>query len=208
MSTPQNDLDSDESSGVTTLRPVPVKPARLIDLAESDSTQYFSASELLERGKALAALASEPTAPRAQPAPPQPPATPRRSGWLGQFRQASLARKTAALLLPLLCALLLALPALKKAVRPAISQPIASVPAPVVPAQAKLSAPPPPTALAPALALPRGMTFAHAAADSLATGDFSRAASFYGELARREPENQAYRVIARILSERVQARTQ
>jgi hypothetical protein len=51
------------------------------------------------------------------------------------------------------------------------------------------------------------MTAAHAAADSVATGDFSRALGLYRELARREPQNQAYREAARILGERPQTRS-
>jgi RNA polymerase-interacting CarD/CdnL/TRCF family regulator len=50
------------------------------------------------------------------------------------------------------------------------------------------------------------VTVAHAAADSVATGDFSRAAALYRELARREPKNQAYSQAARILTERTQPR--
>jgi len=204
MSTPQNDMDADESSGVTTLRPVPVKPARLLDLSESDSTQYFSATELLERGKLLAAQASQPSPPSIQQVLSTLETAPSRAGWLAQFRQASLPRKAVAILLPLLSVVLLAKPMLENAERPTPSKPHASVAA-AVPAPLKLAAPAPAASVAlPALA--RGITVAHAAADSVATGDFARAAALYRELSRRDPSNQAYGVAARILSER--ARTQ
>ena len=225
MSAPQNDVDVDETSGVTTLRPMPAKPARLSDLAEGESTQYFSASELLERGKALAAHSSEPAPP---PVPPVTPAAsvvepaPQRPGWRAQFRQASLARKAIAILLPVLCLLLLAAPRFDKLRHPTPTKPSASVAVPPVPALAKVAKPlpnaavlpiaaAPPSAAAPssaaAITLPRGMTWAHAAADSLATGDFARAAALYRELSRREPANQAYREAARILSERTVTRS-
>jgi len=55
-----------------------------------------------------------------------------------------------------------------------------------------------------ALALPHGVTLARAAADSVATGDFSRAAVLYRELSRREPNNPVYAQAARILAERAQ----
>ena len=205
MSTPQNEVETDESSGVTTLRPVPVKPARLLDLAESDSTTYFSASELLERGKALAAHSSESAPPPAEQVPSGPEAAPAPAGWIAQFQRASLARKACALLLPLLCLLLLTKPLLKESERAPASKPSANVATPIVSAQPKQAAPPP-LANVETVALARGVTAAHAAADSVATGDFSRAATLYRELSRREPKNQAYREAARILSERTQPR--
>jgi len=208
MSTPQNDLEADESSGVTTLRPVPAKTARLSDLSESDSTQYFSASELLERGKALAAQASE--AALAVPAPLESSRATSRAGWLAQFRRASRARQVSAVLLPVACSLLLAKPLLERPERPERAQ--ASQPSVSASAVARGEAKPkpltaPPATASVALVLPRGVTLARAAADSVATGDFSRAATWYRELAQRDPENQAYREAARILGERLQART-
>ena len=133
MSAPQDDADDSEQSGVTSLRPVPVKPARLVDLAEGDSTHYFSASALLDRGKALAAQANEPAPPRAEPAalpaeaaPPRVVETvPQRPSWRVQFQQASGARKAAAILLPLLCLALLLKPAFKLVRPPAASAPSA-----------------------------------------------------------------------------------
>ncbi|HEY0465837.1 MAG TPA: hypothetical protein VGC79_16605 [Polyangiaceae bacterium] len=205
MTTPQNEVQTDENSGitaVTTLRPVPVKPARLFELAESDSTTYFSATELLERGKTLAALES---AAQARPELPAVPEAAPRPGWRAQFRRASLARKASAVLLPLLCVLLLVKPRLEKSEQPAPSKPSASVAAPAAPAKAQLVSPPPSASVA-TLALARGVTAAHAAADSVATGDFSRAASLYRELSRSDPKNPAYSEAARILSERAMAR--
>ena len=220
MSAPQDNADDNEQSGVTSLRPVPVKPARLVDLAEGDSTQYFSASALLDRGKALAAQASEPAPPRTEPAalaaeaaPPRVVETvPQRPSWRVQFQQASGVRKAAAILLPVLCLALLLKPASKLVRPPAASAPSApsarSAPSalPVAPPPAKLAAPVPPPPDA-ALSLPRGMTLAHAAADSVATGDYARAASLYRELSRRDPSNPAFREAARILTERAPART-
>jgi len=216
MSAPQDDADDGEQSGVTSLRPVPVKPARLVDLAEGDSTHYFSASALLDRGKALAAQANEPAPPRAEPAAlaavdvPQSAvveAAPGRPSWRVQFRQASGPRKAAAILLPLLCLALLLKPAVKRVRPPAASAP--SAPSahsalPIAPLPSKFDPPPPPEA---PLSLPRGMTLAHAAADSVATGDYARAASLYRELSRHDPSNPAYREAARILTERAPART-
>jgi len=206
MSTSQNGTDIDESSGITTLRPAPVEPALLRDLAEGDSTQFFSASELLERGKALAAQASEP-APAPQPT-QHPPSTleaaPRRPGWLTQFRRASAARKASALLLPLLCLLMLIRPMFKRPEHRGANAPRPSSSAPVVVARPSLVTTPPVTPQIP-LALAHGVSLAHAAADSVATGDFARAAALYRELARHEPKNQAYSEAARILSERAQA---
>ena len=205
-SSPQDDADSDESSGITTLRPVPVKQARSFELAESDGTQYFSAAELLERGKALAAHASEPASPLVQEAPPPTPAALSRSSFIAQFRQASALRKASALLLPLLCVLLLVKPLLKRAEPRAAREPSANIAAKLVAVESKLVAPPqsPPAS---EITLPRGVTMARAAADSVATGDFSRALALYRELARREPENRVYAEAARILSERAQVRT-
>jgi hypothetical protein len=208
MSAPQNDVDSDESSGVTSLRPVPVKPARYADLAESDSTQYFSASQLLERGKALAARGPEPAAPLpepdASPAPEPSPLPPLRAGLLAQFRAASFPRQAIALLLPLIALMWLLKPA-RPPETAAASAPSASVAAPLLVAAPK-SAAPVRLAPTPLAALPHGATLAHAAADSVATGDFAAAASFYRELARREPSNQAYAEAARILAERAELR--
>jgi len=180
---------------------VQVLPARLPELSESDSTHYFSASELLERGKALTARASEP----APPAAPQPSgetaAPPRRAGWLAQFRRASLARKAIALSLPLLCALLLARPRSEKPA-PLGNGPSPRVATTAVTAAPKPALPPSTVSSAPPPTLPRGVTLVRAAADSVATGDFVRAASLYRELFRRQPTSQVYREAARILSER------
>jgi outer membrane biosynthesis protein TonB len=138
---------------------------------------------------------------------PEPPPLPER-----EVRHTSFARKAIAVLLPLLCALLLAEPLLKKPEQKTINQPnpsasAANAAAPSASALAKLT-PPVASATPDTLAvLPRGMTAAHAAADSVATGDFSRALGLYRELARREPQNQAYREAARILGERPQTRS-
>ena len=193
MTTSQNEVEVDESSGVTALRPMPAKPARLFELAEGDSTAYFSASELLERGKALSAHAEEPEAD------PRPP----RASWLTQFGRASWTRKVSAIALPVLCVLLLARPLLQKSQKPVLSKPSSGAPVPELLVQAK-PAVPPPSASSTTLLLPRGVTAAHAAADGVATGDFSRAATLYRELSLREPQNQAYREAARILSKRTQ----
>jgi hypothetical protein len=213
MSRPQNEIDVDESSGVTSMLPVANKPARLFELSEGDSTSYFSASELLERGKALAAKTAESVAPPAvnavpEPEPePEPEPTPKRPGVLDEFRRASFAKKATALLLPPLCALLLATPLFEKAEPKAVSKPTPSVAAPSASAVVKLAPPITSAAPEPPPVLPRGVTVAHAAADSVATGDFSRALGLYRELARREPKNQAYREAARILGERAQTRS-
>ena len=216
MNRPQDEEDADESSGVTTLLPVVNKTARLFELAESDSTSYFSASELLERGKALAARTAESLPPPAVNAVPEPepelPPLPER-----EVRRTSFARKAIAILLPLLCALLLAEPLLKNPEQKAINQPTPSAVAPsavapstAAPSASALAKITPPVASATPDAppvLPRGMTPAHAAADSVATGDFSRALGLYRELARQDPKNQAYREAARILGERAQTRS-
>ena len=211
MSRPQDEVDADESSGVTTLLPVVSKTARLFELSESDSTSYFSASELLERGKALAARTAESLPPSAVNAVPEPepelPPLPER-----QIQRTSFARRAIAVLLPLLCALLLAEPLLKKPEHKTINQPIPSAAAPstAAPSASALGKIAPPVASATPDAppvLPRGMTAAHAAADSVATGDFSRALALYRELARQDPKNQAYREAARILGERAQTRS-
>jgi hypothetical protein len=208
MSTSQNETDIDESSGITTLWPAPVKSALLRDLAEGDSTQFFSASELLERGKALAAQASEP-APAPQPTqhvPSASEAAPQRPGWLTQFRRASVARKTSAFLPPLLCVLMLVRPVFKKTEHRGANASRPSIAAPVIPARPSPATPPPVAPRTP-LALARGVSLAHAAADSVATGDFARAAALYRELALHEPKSQVYVEAARILSERAQAHT-
>ena len=204
MSRPQDEVEAEESSGVTTLMPVANKTGRLFELSESDSTSYFSASELLERGKALAARTAEsrtPLAVNAVPEPePKPAPAPER-----KIQGTSLARKAIAVLLPALCALLLAEPLLKKPEQQALTQPSAA--APSASALAKIA--PPVASAAPDAppVLPRGMTVAHAAADSVATGDFSRALGLYRELARQDPKNPAYREAARILGERAQTRS-
>ncbi|HYQ44846.1 MAG TPA: hypothetical protein VER11_22830 [Polyangiaceae bacterium] len=207
MSTPQNEIEADESSGVTALRPVPSKPARLFELSESDSTHYFSATELLERGKALAA--SQATEASAQPTPEPaeaPEAAAQSPGALAQFRRASLPRKALAVLLPLACALLLAKPLLKKPTPSTVSKPIASPSASIVPKTPE-RAPAAASAALTSISLPRGVSAAHAAADSVAMGDFSRALALYRELSQREPKNAAYREAARILSERARTRS-
>jgi hypothetical protein len=209
MTTSQDETDIDESSGITTLWPAPVKSALLRDLADGDSTQFFSASELLERGKALAAQASEP-APTPQPTPHASSASEaaqRRPGWLTQFRRTSAARKASALLLPLLCVLTLVRPVFKRTEHRGASALRPSIAAPVVPVRPSLATPPPVAPRTPPLALARGVSLAHAAADSVATGDFARAAVLYRELARHEPKSQAYSEAARILGERAQAPT-
>jgi len=96
-------------------------------------------------------------------------------------------------------------PRLEKREQPTTSEPSPRAAAPIVPPQPK-HAPPAPISDVETPILPRGVTVAHAAADSVATGDFSRAARLYRELSRREPTNQAYREAARILSERTPAR--
>ncbi|HYQ03425.1 MAG TPA: hypothetical protein VER96_32345 [Polyangiaceae bacterium] len=214
MSRPQNELDVDEDSGVTSLLPVANKPARFFELSEGDSTSYFSASELLERGKALAARTAESSPPPAVNAVPEPepeaeptPA-PERQGLVGEFRRASFARKASAVLLPLLCVVWLAKPPFKRSEPRVVSKPNQSVAAPSASALAKTIVPPVASVTpdAPPPVLPRGVTAAHAAADSVATGDFNRALALYRELSRREPKNPAYREAARILGERAQTR--
>jgi len=209
MSPPENETDVDESSGVTALRPVPNKPARLFELSESDSTHYFSATELLERGKALAA--SQAAEASAQPTPepaPEPGAPAESPSAFAQFRRATLPRKALAVLLPLACVLLLAKPLLKQPAPNTLGKPIASTFASLVPAAPKLVPTAPSAAVAAvSVSLPRGVTAAHAAADSVATGDFSRALALYRELSQRQPKNAAYREAARILSERAQTRS-
>ena len=44
-------VDEEESSGVTSLAPVPIKTMRLSVLHDADRTQYFSVNTLMERGK-------------------------------------------------------------------------------------------------------------------------------------------------------------
>lgn len=211
MSRPQNELDDDESSGVTSLLPVANKPARFFELSEGDSTSYFSASELLERGKALAARTAEASAQpavNAVPEPePEPAPAPERPGWFAEFRRASFARKATAILLPLLCVLWLAKPPFRRSDPKVVSKPSPSAAAPSASASEKAIVPQVASAApdAPPV-LPRGVTDARAAADSVATGDFSRALALYRELSRREPKNQAYREAARILGERAQTR--
>lgn len=208
MSTAQNETDVDENSGVTALRPVPSKPARLFELSESDSTHYFSATELLERGKALAV--SQAAAASTQPAPeppPEPGPTVENPSALAQFQRTPLPRKALAVLLPLGCALLLVKPLLKPQASNTISKPVASASASLVPPAPRLE-PVATGAAVPAVSLPRGVTAARAAADSVATGDFSRALALYRELSQREPKNPAYREATRILSDRTQTRSQ
>jgi hypothetical protein len=206
MSRPQKKAEVDECSGVTRLRPVPVEPARLSELSECDSTQYFSATELLERGKALSARASEPVPVAAQHAPPKAETLPQREGWLVQLRRASPARLALAILLPFSCVLLLARPRLEQRAHTG-ARPSAPVTKPSTAALAKSALPKASASAAPPPLLPRGVTLVRAAADSVATGDFSRAALLYRELSRREPKSRVYLEAARILSERETAHT-
>jgi len=199
-------MDVDESSGVTALLPVANKTARLFELSESDSTSYFSASELLERGKALAARTAESLTLPAVNAVPEPEPEPAPAPE-PQIRRTSFSRKTLAVLLPLLCAFLLAEPLLKEPKPKPVQKPAPSAAAPSAAALSTLTPPVASTAPDTPPVLPRGMTAAHAAADSVATGDFSRALGLYRELARREPKNQAYREAARILGERAPTRS-
>ena len=208
MSAPQNDVDSDESSGITNLRPVPVKPVRYSDLTESDSTQYFSVSELLERGKALAAPASPPVAEPEAVAPEPPPSVPINPSLLRRFRAAPWPRQLSAVLLPLAALLLLVGKLFQQSPSPAPSSAPSSQPPPAVVSAPPRALPAPAlVATAPEPTLPRGVSLARAASDSLATGDFSRAAAYYRELSMREPTNPAYAEAARILAERAAART-
>lgn len=192
-------VDEDESSGVTSLAPVPTKTMRLGVIHDADRTEYFSATTLLERGKTVAVR--EQTTARETPPPVALGQPPKPSIWQ-QFQQASLARKASAVLLPLLLSMLVLKPVFKKSKHASLPAPSATValPSPALPAP-KLAATPP----EPPLTLPRGVSLEKAAADSVAVGDFQRARGWYRELLRREPQNAAYREALRILERRVQA---
>jgi hypothetical protein len=212
---PYNDnasFDEEESSGVTSLVPVPVKPVRLSGLDENDRTQYFSVGALLERGKAVAAREQErglhePATPPAEPL----PGVPLEPGLLQQIRQASFARKASALLLPMLILLLVVKPVFKKpkhaaapaAATSAASLPSASASAPAPAVEPKLAA----TPAQPPPAVPRGVSLEKAAVDAVAAGDFTRALALYRELSRREPQRAAYKDAALVLERRVRAQT-
>jgi hypothetical protein len=218
---PYNDnvsFDAEESSGVTSLAPVPAKPTRLSGLDENDRTQFFSVGALLDRGKAEAAreqvrvareqvraVMAAAAAASAVPHASHEPRKPARAGILRQIREASFARKASALLLPLLIVLLSFKPVFKKPKQGAVRAPLAVVvtsPQPDAPPQLKLAttpAAPPPT-------LPRGVSLEKAAADAVAAGDFMRAVALYRELSRREPARAAYTDALAILERRVRAK--
>ena len=194
-------LDEEESSGVTSLAPVPIKTMRLSALQDADRTQYFSVNTLLERGKTVAAREQTRLSETPPPLAQQQPAKP--SIWQ-QIQQASLARKASALLLPLLISMLVLKPVFKKPKHGSAPVPSAAAsvalrsPALPTPKLAATPPEPPPT-------LPRGVSLEKAAADSVAAGDFQRAGGLYRELLRREPKNAAYREALRILERRTQA---
>jgi hypothetical protein len=207
--------DADETSGVTSLAPVPVKTTRLNGF-DFDRTHFFDVSTLLERGKAIAARAqaseharAEATAPSAE----QPlPALPVRPSIWRQFREASLARQASAIMLPLLIGLLLVKPVFKKPEPPSAGQPVPSalsaVHTPNVLAPAPEPEPEPvlaPTAAEPPPSLPRGVTLEKAAVDAVAGGDFGRALTLYRELAGRSPNNAAYHQAVVVLERRQRA---
>jgi hypothetical protein len=207
-------VDEEESSGVTSLAPVPIKTMRLSGLHDADRTQYFSVNTLLERGRTVAAReqansavgplsparmaeVSETPAPMVKAQPPKP------SIWQ-QIQQASLARKASAVLLLLLTSMLVLKPSFKKPRHGSLPAPSAAasvaLPAPALPTPQLAATPPepPPT-------LPRGVSLEKASADSVAAGDFQRAGRLYRELLRREPQNAAYREALRILERRAPA---
>jgi len=200
-------LEAEESSGVT-MAPVPVKPTRL-DLDESDRTQYFSITALVERGKAVASRALPPVAPapsterpHVTTLPPEP--GPKKPGILQQIREASFPRKASAVMLPLLIGLLLFKP-LKKNPSPSAADTAETTTAMTTPKAVAAPEPEPQLAATPAEpppTLPKGMSLERAAADAIAAGDFGRALALYRELSRRQPDNAAYREAARILERR------
>lgn len=205
---PYNEVgfDAEESSGVT-MAPVPVRPTRL-ELDESDRTQYFSVTALVERGKAVAARAEEPAPPAAATERPQmtsvpAPTLPVKSGILQQIREASFARKASAAMLPLLIGLLLLKPVFKKS--EASSTPASAATTTALTTPKAVVAPEPklaPTPAEPPPTLPKGTSLERAAADAIAAGDYERALGLYRELSRRQPANAAYREAARILERR------
>jgi hypothetical protein len=206
VSSLQNELEADESSGITSLRPVPVKTASYAELVDGDSTHYLSVSELLDRGKGLGAQPCEsPLLP--QPAAPDVGFTARADPNLWrlwrQFRAAPAPLKASLVLLPvaLVALLLLAKPVVHRPLGAAPGMPSARIARPIV-AALMTKLPAKPVLAASQVVLPRGVSLVRAAADAVATGDFSRAAQCYRELALREPNNRAYVEGARILAER------
>jgi hypothetical protein len=208
-----NDVDEHESSGITSLLPVPVKTVRFDDLDESDRTQFFSVDQLLARRKSSlgSEASSEPSGPETATGAAAPPGMPktRRSGPLQAFREASFARQASAVMLPLLLGLLLLKPVFRKPSQHAPGAPaaasIAKLKAPVLPRAAEVTSRPAAAAARPIL--PKGVSLERAAADSIAGGDFTRARALYRELSQHDPSNLAYREAARILEERARART-
>jgi predicted component of type VI protein secretion system len=204
------------------MAPVPAKTVRLSDLDESDRTAYFSATALMERGKAVAARAEPPLAPQAPPSamaeplavePPQvttvtSDAIPtRKPGILQQLRDASPARKGMLIVLPLLLGVVAVEPWLTKAAETGAAPAAAAARSMVVPQRVAESAPKPllaPTPAEPPPAPPKGVSWERAASDALVGGDYPRALGFYRELLRRSPENAAYREAVRILERRAQ----
>jgi len=227
---PEGDVDLEhESSGVTSLPaaasasmvPVPATPTRLLDFDE-DCTQYFSVDELWARRPTSVA---EGAAPAGTP-PPTPPlavgaptsAAAKRRGLLQSLRQASLVRQATLIMLPLLIGLLLLKPVLEHSRGRAAgtgARTTATATSGLTtpkPSSAPVVGPAPEAARAEApvrgAPVPRAtpghaVSLERAAADSLALGDFPRAAALYGQLSQREPNNLAYREATRILTERV-----
>jgi hypothetical protein len=204
-------FESEESSGVTSMAPVPAKPLRLNDVDEKDRTAYFSVTALVERGKAVAARveaerAVEPPPPPPAPEPPTATAAPSAS-LLQQLGEASLARKATLIVLALLLPVAAMTPVFDE-------EPAAKAPAPAhtppLERHAAEPAPSPSTAapLEPLPALPKGVTLERAATDALAGGDFGRARRLYEELARQKPGVPAYREAARVLERRLRERQQ
>lgn len=203
---PQQGADGEETSGVTSLAPVPVKTMRLSGVSDSDRTAFFHVSTLLERGKALATR-SQQQPPPAPPGEQLTPALPTKPGIRQQIREASFARKASAVMLPLVAGMLLLKPVFKEpksesppASAPAsASSPAVAAPEPAASPQISLAATPP----QPPPALPRGVSLEKAAVDAVAGGDFQRALTHYQELYRRSPDNAAYRQAQQILERRV-----
>lgn len=205
--------DGEETSGVTSLAPVPVKTMRLSGVSDNDRTAFFHVSTLLERGKALATRSQQqhhqpPSAATAAPGEQLTPTLPSKAGIRQQIREASFARKASAVMLPLIAGMLLLKPLFKesKAERApassalsAASPPAALAPEPAAIPQVSLAA----TPAQPPPALPRGVSLEKAAVDAVAGGDFERALAHYRELHRRSPDNAAYRQAVQILERRL-----
>ena len=203
-------LEAEETSGVTSLAPVPVKTMRLSGLSDSDRTHFFHVSTLLERGKALAARDQQqlPPAPAPEAVVDEPIERFVKVSLWQRVRDASFARKASAVVLPFVAGMLLLEPILKKPEPPSAPPPAAQSAAPPLAAAALPAEPEPATALpttAPEvpLTLPRGVSLEKAAVDAVAGGDFQRALTLYRELYRRSPSDAAYQQAVKILERRL-----